>query len=272
MYNIKKKKMVLTQIWLTIKPSLNFRLALLALSVSVLILSGPPVKGQDAKEIIGKVDAKSRGSSLEQEIRMTIIRTEWERTLTMKSWSKGTDYSIVLITAPAKEKGQVFLKREKEMWNWIPSIERLIKIPPSMMMQSWMGSDFTNDDLVKESSIVNDYTHSLLGNETHDGAVCWKIQLLPKPDAPVVWGKVISWVDKNYNQRKLEYYDEEGNLVNTMYLSEIKPMNDREIPTRMEMVPAGEKSKRTVVEILSAIYEKSIPNSYFSIQNMKVVR
>lgn len=272
MYNIKKKKMVLTQIWLTIKPSLNFRLALLAISVSVLIISGPPVKAQDAKEIIGKADAKSRGSSLEQELRMTIIRTEWERTLTMKSWSKGTDYSIVLITAPAKEKGQVFLKREKEMWNWIPSIERLIKIPPSMMMQSWMGSDFTNDDLVKESSIVNDYTHSLLGNETQDGAVCWKIQLLPKPDAPVVWGKVISWVDKNYNQRKLEYYDEEGNLVNTMYLSEIKPMNDREIPTRMEMVPAGEKSKRTVVEILSAIYEKSIPDSYFSIQNMKVVR
>ena len=190
----------------------------------------------------------------------------------MKSWSKGTDYSIVLITAPAKEKGQVFLKREKEMWNWIPSIERLIKIPPSMMMQSWMGSDFTNDDLVKESSIVNDYTHSLLGNETQDGAVCWKIQLLPKPDAPVVWGKVISWVDKNYNQRKLQYYDEEGTLVNTMYLSEIKSMNDRDIPTRMEMVPAGEKGKKTVVEILSAIYEKPIPDSYFSIQNMKVVR
>jgi len=158
------------------------------------------------------------------------------------------------------------------MWNWIPSIERLIKIPPSMMMQSWMGSDFTNDDLVKESSIVNDYTHSLLGNETQDGAACWKIQLLPKPDAPVVWGKVISWIDKNYNQRKLEYYDEDGTLVNTMYLSEIKSMNDREIPTRMEMVPAEEKNKKTVVEILSAIYEKPIPDSYFSIQNMKVVR
>jgi len=272
MYNIKLGKMGLIQIWMPLKPFLNFRSALLAISLSVMILSGSPVKGQDAKEIISKADAKSRGSYLEQELRMTIIRPEWERTLTMKSWSKGTGYSIVLITAPAKEKGQVFLKREKEMWNWIPSIERLIKIPPSMMMQSWMGSDFTNDDLLKESSIVKDYTHTLLGNETQDGAACWKIQLLPKPDAPVVWGKVISWVDKNYNQRKLEYYDEEGTLVNTMYLSEIKSMNDRDIPTRMEMVPAGEKNKKTVVEILSAIYEQPIPDSYFSIQNMKVVR
>ncbi len=272
MCNTKSKKPALKQIWNRVKHFLNFRSALLLSSVSVMILGGLRVEAQDAKEIIARADAKSRGSYLEQELRMTITRPEWERALTMKSWSKGTEYSLVLITAPAKEKGQVFLKRKKEMWNWIPAIERLIKIPPSMMMQSWMGSDFTNDDLVKESSIVHDYTQSLMGNETIDGATCWRIELVPKPDAPVVWGKVISWVDKNYNQRKLEYYDEEGDLVNTMYLSKIKQMNDREIPTRMEMVPAGEKNKRTVVEVLSAIYEKSIPDSYFSIQNMKVVR
>ena len=272
MCKTKSKEPESKQIWYRIKPLLNFRAILLLSSVPVMILAGSRVEAQEAKEIITRADAKSRGRYLEQELRMTITRPEWQRTLTMKSWSKGTDYSIVLITAPAKEKGQVFLKRENEMWNWIPSIERLIKVPPSMMMQSWMGSDFTNDDLVKESSIVNDYDHSLLGNETIDVSACWKIQLLPKPDAPVVWGKVISWVDKNYNQRKLEYYDEEGTLVNTMYLSEIKLMNDREIPTRMEMVPAGEKGKKTVVEILSAIYEKPIPDSYFSIQNMKVIR
>ena len=90
----------------------------------------------------------------------------------MKNWTLGNDYSLVYITAPAKEKGQVFLKRQKEMWNWVPSIERMIKIPPSMMMQSWMGSDFTNDDIVKESSIVDDYNHSLVGKETVDGTEC----------------------------------------------------------------------------------------------------
>jgi outer membrane lipoprotein-sorting protein len=272
MYNTRIKVSTPKQIWQRIKPFLNFRSVLLASTVSVMILSGPMAGAQEAKEIIAKADAKSRGHYLEQELRMTITRPGWERTLTMKSWSKGTAYSVVLITAPAKEKGQVFLKREKEMWNWIPSIERLIKIPPSMMMQSWMGSDFTNDDLIKESSVVNDYTHSLLGTETIDGAVCWKVQLIPKPDAPVVWGKVISWIDKKYNQRKLEYYDEDGTLVSTMHLSDVRFMYDREIPTRMEMIPEGEKSKKTVIEVLSALYDKPIPDSNFSIQNIKVVR
>jgi outer membrane lipoprotein-sorting protein len=227
---------------------------------------------QNALEIMKKTDAKSRGDYAEQELRMTIVRPDWTRSITMKSWSKGTEYSLILITAPAKEKGQVFLKRQKEMWNWVPSIERMIKIPPSMMMQSWMGSDFTNDDLVRESSVVVDYTHSLLENETIDGADCWKIRLDPKPDAPVVWGKVIVWIDRKYNERKAEYYDEDGSLVNTMNLSEIRMMHDREIPTRMEMIPAAEKNKKTVVEILSAVYNKTIPESFFSIQNMKIVR
>jgi len=227
---------------------------------------------QDALEIIKKADAKSRGNYAEQEMRMTIIRPDWTRSITMKSWSKGTEYALILITAPAKEKGQVFLKRQKEMWNWVPSIERTIKIPPSMMTQSWMGSDFTNDDLVKESSIVVDYVHSILGDEKYDGADCWKLQLLPKPDAPVVWGKLIVWIDRNYNQRKVEYYDEDETLVNTMLLSEIRKMNDREIPTRMEMIPADEKNKKTVVEVLNAVYNITIPDSYFSLQNIKVVR
>lgn len=230
------------------------------------------IHAQDATEIVKKTDAKSRGDYAKQEMKMTIVRPDWTRSVSLKMWSKGTDYALILITAPAKEKGQVFLKRDKEMWNWVPSIERMIKIPPSMMMQSWMGSDFTNDDLVKESSVVSDYTHTLLGKETIDGAECWKIQMDPKPDAAVVWGKVIVWIDKDYNERKVEYYDEDGYLVNTMLLSDIKKMDDRVIPARMEMIPAGEENKKTVIEILSAEYNKPIPESFFSIQNMKMVR
>jgi hypothetical protein len=135
-----------------------------------------------------------------------------------------------------------------------------------------MGSDFTNDDLVKESSIVVDYTHTLAGKENYNGVECWKIQLLPKPDAPVVWGKLVVWIDRSYNQHKVEYYDEDEVLVNTMLLSEIRQMNDREIPTRMEMIPADEKNRKTVVEVLNAVYNKPIPDSYFSLQNIKVVR
>jgi hypothetical protein len=241
----------------------------ISLFLTAMSLDSP---AQDALDIIKKADAKSRGNYAEQEMRMTIVRPDWTRSVTMKSWSKGTEYALILITAPAKEKGQVFLKREKEMWNWVPSIERTIKIPPSMMMQSWMGSDFTNDDLVKESSMVVDYVHTLIGSENYSGVECWKIQLLPKPDAPVVWGKLVVWIDRNYNQRKVEYYDEDEVLVNTMLLSEIRKMNDREIPTRMEMIPNDEKNKKTVVEVLNAMYNKPIPDSYFSLQNIKVVR
>jgi len=227
---------------------------------------------QEALDIIKKVDQKMRGNYSYQEMEMKIVRPDWERSVTMKSWTKGTTYALILITAPAKEKGQVFLKRDKEMWNWVPSIERMIKIPPSMMMQSWMGSDFTNDDLVRESSIVVDYVHNYLGEEDINGITCWKLELDPKPEAPVVWGKIIAWIDKEYNQLKVEYYDEDGYLVNIMNQSDIKQMDDREIPTHLEMIPADEEGKKTVINILSATFDDPIPENYFSQQNMQRVR
>jgi len=240
---------------------------------SIVMFPFIDIQAQDnALDIIKEVDQKMRGNYSYQELEMKIVRPDWERSITMKSWSKGTIYSMILITAPAKEKGQVFLKRDKEMWNWVPSIERMIKIPPSMMMQSWMGSDFTNDDLVRESSIVVDYEHSLLGEEEIEGVICWKLQLDPKPEAPVVWGKIISWIGKDYNQRRVEYYDEDGYLINIMSSSNIKMMGDREIPTYMEMIPADEENKKTIINILSAEFDDPIPENFFSQQNMQRIR
>jgi outer membrane lipoprotein-sorting protein len=239
--------------------------------LSFMVLPGFS-RAQDALEIIKKVDQKMRGNYSYQEMEMKIVRPDWERAVTMKSWSKGTTYALILITSPAKEKGQVFLKRDKEMWNWVPSIERMIKIPPSMMMQSWMGSDFTNDDLVRESSIVIDYEHNYLGEEDVNGISCWKLELDPKPEAPVVWGKIIAWIDKEYNQLKVEYFDEDGYLVNIMNQSDIRQMDDREIPTHLEMIPADEEGKKTVINILSATFDDPIPENFFSQQNMQRVR
>lgn len=116
----------------------------------MLTLFATVAHAQDITEIIKKADEKFRGTSSQGEMTMIIQRPTWSREVSMKNWTLGNDYSMIYITAPAKEKGQVFLKRHNEMWNWVPSIERMIKIPPSMMMQSWMGSDFTNDDLVRE--------------------------------------------------------------------------------------------------------------------------
>jgi len=250
---------------------MNIKSIILLITVS-LTLSIFEIRAQDALDIIKKVDQKMRGDYSYQELEMKIVRPDWERSVKMKTWSKGTTYALILITAPAKEKGQVFLKRDKEMWNWVPSIERMIKIPPSMMMQSWMGSDFTNDDLVKESSIVVDYEHTYLGEENINGTKCWKLQLDPKPEAPVVWGKIIGWIDKEYNQLKVEYYDEDGYLVNIMNNSNIKRMDDRDIPTLMEMIPADEEGKKTVINVITATFDDPIAESFFSQQNMQRVR
>jgi outer membrane lipoprotein-sorting protein len=226
-----------------------------------------------AKEIIQIADEKNRGETSQGAMAMKIIRPNWERTVEMKSWSKGDDYFLIYITAPAKDKGQVFLKRKKEMWNWVPSIERMIKIPPSMMMQSWMGSDFTNDDLVKQSSIVKDYTHELEGEEEIRGQSCYKIILIPLPDAPVVWGKIIAWVTiDGYNLWKSEYYDEDEFLINIENAYDIKSFGDRELPSKIEIQPADEPEKKTVLLLKDVIFNKPIDDSYFTQQYMKQVR
>jgi outer membrane lipoprotein-sorting protein len=239
----------------------------------ILLFSAAMANAQDIKEIVKKADDKFRGKSSEGTMTMIIERPTWSRTVTMKSWSIGNDYSLIYITAPAKEKGQVFLKRESEMWNWMPTIERMIKIPPSMMMQSWMGSDFTNDDLVRESSIVIDYTHKLVGEEIIDGYKCYKVELIPLPDAPVVWGKVLMWISKDeFYWLRSEFYDEDDILVNTEILSEIKKMDDRNMPTRMEMIPADEEGHKTTMIYEKIDFDVKIDESFFSQQNMKRVR
>lgn len=142
-----------------------------------------------------------------------------------------------------------------------------------MMLQSWMGSDFTNDDLVKESSIVNDYTHSLEKDSIINGASVYKIVLTPKPNAPVVWGKVVCYVEKKeYNQLLVKYYDEDNYLVNTMVLSEIREMGGRLLPTKLEMIPHDNPKQRTIIEYLNQEFNIGLKESFFSMQNMKRVR
>jgi outer membrane lipoprotein-sorting protein len=242
--------------------------------IAIAILIIPMIiRAQDAREIVEKMDKKWRGEYVTQEMSMTIVRPSWERSISMKTWGRGQEYSLVYITAPAKEKGQVFMKRRKEMWNWVPSIDRMIKLPPSMMMQSWMGSDFTNDDLIRESSVVRDYTHTIVGEEKILDRLCYKIELIPHEEAAVVWGKIMLWITKaDYLQLRIEFYDEDEYLINTQLLSDIKEMGGRTIPCRMEMIPADEEGKKTVIEITSSDYNTEVKESFFSQQNMKRLR
>jgi len=227
-----------------------------------------------ATEIVKRADEKMRGEkSSESSMTMEIIRPTWSRAVSFRSWSLGMDYSLVLITAPAKEKGQSFLKRKNEMWSWNPSINRIIKLPPSMLAQGWMGSDFTNDDLLNQSSIVIDYTHAFSGNETISGKDCHKITLIPLEDAPVVWGKVVLWISRgDYLQLKAEYYDEDEYLVKTETASEIKTMDGRIIPTRYELIPAEKTGNRTVLTLNAIRFNIPMAESFFSQQNLKNIR
>jgi hypothetical protein len=185
-------------------------------------------------------------------------------------WSKSTEYSLVEVLAPAKDKGTTYLKRKREVWDWVPTLERTIKLPPSMMSQSWMGTDFTNDDMVKEVSIVDDYDQTIMGEETIGGRICYKIQLIPKPTAAVVWSKLIMWIDKkDYLQLKTESYDDDGNLVNILTCSDIKMMGGRLLPTTIEVVPTDKPGHKTIIFYKSREYDMPMSDDFFSTQNMK---
>jgi outer membrane lipoprotein-sorting protein len=226
---------------------------------------------QDAGEIVRKAENLLRGEKTSySEMSMQIVRPKYTRTIEFKAWAETGGNSMTLITAPAKEKGQSFLKMGNNMWSWNPTIQRLIKMPPSMMSQGWMGSDFSNDDVLKESSPVRDYTHKLLGEETVNGLACYKIELTPLADAGVVWGKVLMWISvENSFEMKVQYFDEEGEPVKTHTSSGIKTFDGRRLPSVMEIIPAENPRHKTVVTIKDIRFNIAIAPDFFSQQQMK---
>jgi outer membrane lipoprotein-sorting protein len=225
---------------------------------------------QTAKDIVTKAENNIRGTTSIMEMTIQIVRPTWTRSMSIKAWAKGENYSLMIVTAPAKDAGTIFLKRIKEIWNWVPSIEKVVKLPPSMMSQSFMGTDFTNDDLVKASSRIDDYTHKIIGDSVIAGRKCWKIEMIPLTDAAVVWSKVNIWIDqKDYLELRLEFYDEDGKLVNILQCSDVKMMGGRTIPCKMEMIPAEKKGQETVIIYNSAIFNQPITDDFFTTQNMK---
>lgn len=251
------------------------------LSITVLIsMMGACTAGifhsanaQSASEIIDRMEEVMRGESSYAEMSMTIERPRYTREVSMKAWALGDDYSLILITSPARDQGTTFLKRENEIWNFVPNINRTIKMPPSMMSQSWMGSDFTNDDLVRESSTKDDYEYSILREELFNGRQSWVLELIPKPDTPIVWGQVLMWVDKeHYIQLKVENYDQRNERVNTIEFSEIGQMGGRMFPAKMILTPADNPNQRTILDYRELEFDIDIDTSFFTQQNMRRVR
>jgi outer membrane lipoprotein-sorting protein len=249
-------------------PAMIFLLGILALPQLTLAQSE-----LSAKEIVERADNKFRGESSKAVVDMSIIRPSWDRTISMKIWSLDTDYSMVYITAPARDEGTAYLNRDQEIWNWVPRISRVVKLPPSMMSQSWMGSDFTNDDLVKQSSIVTDYDHEIVGDSTVSGIDCYEIKLTPKPDAPVVWNEVRMWISKQeFLQLRTEFYDEFDELINVMEGSEIETLDGRTLPTKLSMIPQDKEGHRTVLKYHDINFGVDLSKNFFTVQNMKRVQ
>ena len=239
----------------------------------ILVLFPWGLSGQSAFEIVQKSDQKMRGKSSKGTTTIQIVRPKYTREMKMVNWTLGDDYALVLILEPKKDEGSAFLKRENEIWNWVPNIERTIKLPPSMMTQNWMGTDFTNDDLVKQSSLVVDYTHEIVSEEKVNGLNCWKIELTPKPDAAVVWGKILIWIDKaDFMQMKVEFYDEDDFLINTLSGSDPKEFDGQRLPSRLEMIPAEKPGNKTVMITNTLDFNIEVSEAFFTTRNMQSVK
>lgn len=244
------------------------------LSILILVFLNTQLYGQNAADIIEGMEERMRGDSNYAEMTMTIERPRFTRDVSMRSWAIGNDFSLIVITAPARDQGTAFLKRHNEIWNYVPNIDRTIKMPPSMMSQSWMGSDFTNDDLVRESSTVDDYEHRIIEtNAEIEGRSAWVIELIPKPETPIVWGKVLIWVDKQeFIQLRVENYDQRNELANHMEFSDIREFDNRLIASKMTLIPADKPDQRTIMNYNDLQFEIDIEESFFTQQNMRRIR
>ncbi len=243
---------------------------MLRLLLTIMLLPSAALSGDiTGREIIKRMDELMRGASSVGLYEMEITTPHWTRRLRLRAYEKGREKTFVRILYPPKERGVATLRIGYEMWNYFPKIERVIKIPPSMMLNSWMGSDFTNDDIVRESSRVNDYVHKNLGRETMEGREVWKVESRAKEDAPVVWDRIISYVRTDgFIPVKEEFYSERGELVRVLTFSAVKEMGGRTIPTRWEMRPV-KKNRKTVFTILEVEFDVPIDDGIFTIRHMK---
>ena len=224
------------------------------------------VFSDEVHEIINKLDENMRGKSIYMSLSMKIVSRGHERSMKMESYSEGTKKSFTKITYPPKERGITFLSLDNQMWQYVPKIERIIKIPPSMMLQNWMGSDITNDDMVKQSSIVEDYNPKIISRD--DTIVT--IELIPKEDAPVVWGKIILNIDtKTYTSKKDIFYDEDNKEVRYFIYEKVKKFDGYYIPTYWRVQSSDKKSRFTEIILEEVEYDKKISQQYFKKSALK---
>ncbi len=218
-------------------------------------------------ELLDAADDVQRGESSHAVIQMHVKTANYERTMKMESWAEGTEKTLVRILEPAKDAGVSTLMVEDNIWNYLPKVDRTMKVPAGMMGGSWMGSHFTNDDLVKESRMSEDFDGVITARPEDAGQ--WVVELTPKPDAPVVWGKVVAAITPDKIPTKIEYFDEKGNLVRTMAFDDIQDIEGRKVPMKMLLQPADKPEEFTEILYDSIDFDADIPANTFSLQALK---
>ncbi len=221
------------------------------------------------EELLDTTDDVSRGTSSHGKMTMQVKTDRFERELTMEVWTRGTEDSLVRILSPAREKGVSTLKVGDNMWNYMPKVDRTMKISGAAMSGSWMGSHITNDDLVKQSRMKDDYTYTLTAQPDAAGQGVYRVELVPKPDAPVVWGKVVLEVGADKQPQKVEYFDEKGALIRTMRFLDVQEMGGRTFPTTMRVEPADAEGEFTQVRYSDMAFDVALEDRVFSLQSLK---
>ena len=245
----------------------------LPLAALLLLACAPTARAQTPREIIDRVDRMLRGASSRADIGMEVATEHWTRSLEMRAWSLGTEYALIRVTAPPREAGTATLKVREEVWNYLPRVDRTIKIPPSLMMGSWMGSHFTNDDLVKESRVVDDYDIAIGFEGDRAGAQVWEFALTPKPTAAVVWGRIVQQVRKaDLMPTWARYYDERGTLVRTMTFTDYRTFGSRLVPTVMTVRPEDKPGERTVIRYRDLEFDVRLTPDFFSLRTLQTRR
>jgi outer membrane lipoprotein-sorting protein len=248
---------------------IKFALCLLTgLAITAGQITADNITKRQIQKIIKDIDELYRSQSSRGAMEMEIITPNWQRTLKMEFWSEGMEKTLIRIKSPAKERGVGTLRIQNEMWNYLPKTNKVIKIPPSMMMSSWMGSDFTNDDLVKEFSLFEDYTYQPASVENPDTSLVY-INCIPREDLPIVWGNIVIAARRGDHLPVWQkYYDEKGVLMRVLEYSDIRTFDGRTIPAVMEMIPQDEKG-RTVVRYESLSFDVDLPENTFSLRNLR---
>jgi len=233
-------------------------------AVLLLALSSPAL-ALDVQSLIREIEQQYMGTSSRARTTMQVKTAHWERTMEMQAWSLGRDYFLVRIIEPAKERDVATLKRNREVWNYLPKVDRIIKVPPSMMGGSWMGSHITNDDLVKANHVDEDYNLRLL-DET---AVHYVIECLPKAEAAVVWGKIVYRIRKDPRvPEQVDYYDEEMVRVRETHFDDIQQIGERIIPLRLTVLPLEKPDEMTILRYQELVYDLPLDENFFSLRNL----